>query len=83
MLYGGQFIPAQTGYLERFFHLATGARRFDGAFLSIGIYSGIWSSTEGSSSGPWYRFMEYWSPQVSRTHNLSSMGRPVRCLRDE
>lgn len=63
--------------------LATGARRFDGAFLSIGIYSGIWSSTEGSSSGPWYRFMEYWSPQVSRTHNLSSMGRPVRCLRDE
>lgn len=63
--------------------LATGARRFDGVFLSTGIYSGIWSSTEADPDGPWYRYMESYSSQVARTHNLSSMGRPVRCVLDE
>lgn len=63
--------------------LATGCRRFDGVFLNTGNYSGIWSSTEADANGPWYRFMEFFSTQVNRTHNTNLMGRPVRCIKDE
>ena len=63
--------------------LPTGGRRWDGVFLSLGIYTGIWSSSEGDSYGAWYRYMEYWSLEVARTYNTKAIGRPVRCLRDE
>ena len=87
----GDRLKSQNGWISisngndffGFSALATGARRFDGAFLNMGKYSGIWSSTEATADGPWYRFMEYWSSQVNRTNNLSSMGRPVRCVWNE
>jgi len=63
--------------------LATGARHWEGWFASLGIYTSNWSSTEGSPTGAYYRYMEYWSPQVARTYNNSEIGRSVRCVKDE
>lgn len=65
-----------------FSYLPSGTRRFDGVFMNMGSYSGIWSSSAGSSQGNWYRFTESYSSQVSRTHNTNAMGRPVRCIKD-
>ncbi len=63
--------------------LGSGARRFDGVFMSWGTYTSIWSSSEGDALGAWYRYMESNSFKVSRTYNLKTMGRPVRCIKDD
>jgi len=55
----GHRLKSQTGWLFYgngsdlfgFTALPTGGRRFDGVFLNMGEYSGIWSSTEGSPIG--------------------------------
>ncbi len=63
--------------------LATGARRYyDGAFLSMGVYTSFWSSTEGNSFEAWYRYLEYFISEASRHNRLKTMGRSVRCVMD-
>ncbi len=63
--------------------LATGGRRFDGAFLSIGIYTSFWSSLQTNSMESWYRYIMDLYDGTARYSRDQSFGRSVRCVKDE
>lgn len=62
--------------------LPGGYRMFDGTFYNVGYGSGWWSSTEGSTSYAWYRFLEHTDGDVDRINYYKTNGFSVRCLRD-
>ena len=54
----------------------------NGTFRNV-AYSGVWwSGTEGSSSGAYYRYLNYNSADANRNNNNKSYGFCVRCIRD-
>jgi uncharacterized protein (TIGR02145 family) len=61
--------------------LPTGCRRYDGVFLSLGIYTSFWSSTECNNTEAWYRYVEYNHAHVHHYCRLKTMGRSVRCIK--
>jgi len=63
--------------------LATGARHWEGWFANMGIYTSFWSSVEINSSESWYRYTESGLIKVARYPRIQSIGRSVRCLKDE
>ena len=63
--------------------LATGCRRYtDGDFLSLGIYTSFWSSTECNNTEVWYRYLVNNNSLLFHFCRLNTMGRSVRCVRD-
>lgn len=64
--------------------LATGCRRYtDGDFLSIGIYTSFWSSTECNNTEAWYRYVMNGTTHLHHFCRLKTMGRSVRCIKNE
>jgi uncharacterized protein (TIGR02145 family) len=63
--------------------VSSGYRHANGAqFYDRGVHVTIWSSSVGSSSGAWHRFLVYNSTQVFRNYPSRSYGLSVRCVRD-
>lgn len=63
--------------------LPSGCRRFnDGVFLSIGIYTSFWSSTDCDIYNTWYRFLYYENSTLNHFCRVKTMGRSVRCVKD-
>ena len=52
------------------------------SFYYAGYSAYFWSSTEFSSYGAYYRFLDYNDARVLRSHDGKYYGRSVRCLRD-
>jgi len=62
--------------------LPGGSRTANGAFYFVGELGYWWSSTEGSASGAWNRYLGYGSGNVRRDNYRKNYGFSVRCLRD-
>jgi len=62
--------------------LPGGYRLSYGTFTHLGIYAYWWSSTEYSSTGAWYRSLDYGYSNVDRGNGGRTYGRSVRCVRD-
>jgi uncharacterized protein (TIGR02145 family) len=62
--------------------LPGGYRYLNGDFDYLGYYGHWWSSTEGSSTIAWYRFLYYYSAGAGRYINSKELGFSVRCVRD-
>ncbi len=63
--------------------LPGGGRGSNGGFGNIGADGLWWSSSEASSSKPWYRGLSYRGTFVYRDNHNAEGGFSVRCLRDE
>ena len=71
----GERLKAQTSWLFNgngtdvlgFSILGSGVRRYDGVFLNKGQYTSIWSSSEATTIGSWYRYIEAWMSEVAPT----------------
>jgi uncharacterized protein (TIGR02145 family) len=60
-----------------------GGNRFtNGAFVNVGLNGLWWSSTEGGTSGAWFRFLGYDAGNVNRGGVNKRDGFSVRCIRD-
>jgi uncharacterized protein (TIGR02145 family) len=62
--------------------LASGVRIPSGAFVLIDIETDFWSSTEGNATESWYRQFRDEQIQVFRNNHDKTLGRSVRCLKD-
>jgi uncharacterized protein (TIGR02145 family) len=62
--------------------LPGGISYLDGTFDGIGSLGSWWSSTEGSTSGAWYRSLDYSGGDVDWGSGNKEGGSSVRCLRD-
>jgi uncharacterized protein (TIGR02145 family) len=62
--------------------LPAGYRSYGGYFRGISDSGLWWSSTEWSSSGAWYRAVNYNYASVDRSNSMKSSGGTVRCLKD-
>jgi uncharacterized protein (TIGR02145 family) len=63
--------------------LPGGIRTYTGVFVNMGYYGFWWSSTPGSGSEAYYRYLAYRDPYIySYTDNME-FGFSVRCIRDE
>lgn len=62
--------------------LPGGGRYSDGSFIDLGYYGGWWSSSEGSGSYAWYRYLYYDGDGSYRFSYNSTYGFSVRCLKD-
>jgi uncharacterized protein (TIGR02145 family) len=62
--------------------LPGGGRNYFGTYNDIGGYGYWWSSTEGSTSSAWSRFLDYVSGNSYRDYPNKQDGFSVRCLRD-
>ena len=62
--------------------LPTGYRNYGGGFNSINKYGFWWSSTEWSSTGAWYRDVNFSYTYVDRSNSNKKSGATVRCLKD-
>ena len=87
----GTALKATSGWNENgngtndygFSALPGGYRCFDGTFYGVGNGGLWWSSTEGSSSGAYYRFLNYHNGSVGLGSNDKTNGFSVRCIKDE
>jgi uncharacterized protein (TIGR02145 family) len=68
----------ETGFTA----LPGGYRNSSGSFVSIGYYGYWWSATEIGATSAWYRFMFFYSSDVSSYNYYKEVGLSVRCLRD-
>jgi len=59
-----------------------GDRYTNGSYNNIGIYGSWWNSTEYSSTGAWYRYIDCGSGGVYGYAVLKESGFSVRCLKD-
>ncbi len=55
---------------------------YDGTFFDVGYYAFFWSSTEGSSSYAWSRYLSYDYSGIYRSNYYKQDGFSVRCVRD-
>ena len=62
--------------------LPGGYRSYGDSFYDVGNLGSWWSSTEGSSSSAYSRYLGYNYAYVSRYNFTKSLGFSVRCLRD-
>ena len=62
--------------------LPGGYRSGSGYFSNLGNDAYFWSSTEGSSSAAWYRYLYHNNSQVSRNEGNKCFGFSVRCVKD-
>ena len=62
--------------------LPTGYRNYGGGFSSIKNYGFWWTSTEWSSTGAWYRDVNFSYTSVDRSNSNKKSGATVRCLKD-
>ncbi|MDZ7611140.1 MAG: FISUMP domain-containing protein [Candidatus Moranbacteria bacterium] len=62
--------------------LMAGHRRHEGPFSHRGAVTGFWSSSEGSSSGAWWRYLRRVYSDVRRDTNYKEYGFSLRCLKD-
>ena len=62
--------------------LPAGYRNYSGGFNSIRYYGFWWTSTEWSSSGAWYRDVNFGYNSVDRSNSNKKSGAAVRCLKD-
>jgi uncharacterized protein (TIGR02145 family) len=62
--------------------LPGGYREDFGIFNSIGKFGCWWSSTEDTSLLAWYRYMYYYSGDVSEISSNKQYGYSVRCLKN-
>ena len=65
-----------------FLGLPGGLRGSDGNFGYVGGLGGWWSSSQGSTSSAWDRFLDYDDDVVGRLSTNKIFGFSVRCLRD-
>ena len=52
------------------------------SFVDAGDYAYFWSSAQGSSNYPYYRYLGYYRADVGRFNASKNFGYSVRCLRD-
>ncbi len=45
-------------------------------------YASFWSSTESNTDNFWVRYLDYYTPQISRINFTGTWGFSVRCIRD-
>jgi uncharacterized protein (TIGR02145 family) len=62
--------------------LPGGSRYDSGAFGELGGFGYWWSSTKGSSSYAWSRYLYYLNSRVDRYHSPKGFGFSVRCVRE-
>jgi uncharacterized protein (TIGR02145 family) len=62
--------------------LPTGYRSYGGGFNSIKNYAFWWSSTAWSSTGAWYRDVNFSYTSVDRSNSNKKSGATIRCLKD-
>jgi len=62
--------------------LPGGNRGYVGTFDGVGSHGYWWSSTEGSPTTAWYRFLNYSNGFINRYVSSKQYGFSVRCLRD-
>ena len=62
--------------------LPVGYRDYSGGFNSIRNYGFWWTSTEGATSGAYYRDMYYGYVYTDRSSSNEKSGASVRCLKD-
>jgi len=80
--------PGDIGYDQAtnnssgFTALPGGLRSNNGSFDSLGRSGIWWSSSEGSSSSAWYRYLTYSRGYVHRYYERKESGFSVRCLKD-
>ncbi len=68
--------------ISGFTGLPGGFRNQQGAFFNVGL-NGYWcSSTEGSTTTAWYRWLFYNAGNIDRVNTSKKNGFSVRCLRD-
>jgi uncharacterized protein (TIGR02145 family) len=63
--------------------LPCGTRSSNGTFNGLGSTGIWWSSSDGGSSGPWYRSMNSTDSNVLRNNDTKLNGFSVRCIRNE
>ena len=68
--------------LSGFTALSGGYRHNDGSFHNLGNYGTWWSSSEGSDTDAWLRFLDYDDGQIGRNNFNKTRGRSVRCLKN-
>jgi uncharacterized protein (TIGR02145 family) len=80
---GGELENNEEFGLSNFLALPSGYRHAAwGTFEDIGVYSQIWSSTNGNSTHAWERTLNYNQTEVSREMVLIRSGFSIRCIRD-
>jgi uncharacterized protein (TIGR02145 family) len=62
--------------------LPGGGRSSNGPYDYVGYYACFWSSTEGSSSGAWCRYLYCGNSVVTRLNDDKHLGFSVRCVKD-
>jgi uncharacterized protein (TIGR02145 family) len=62
--------------------LPGGIRVTYGAFNNLGNNGYFWSSSEGSTTDAWFRYLIYYNADVGRSINDKAYGFSARCLRD-
>ncbi|MBU3714820.1 MAG: hypothetical protein FGM46_07720 [Ferruginibacter sp.] len=65
-----------------FLGLPGGSRANNGTFYNVGSGDYWWSSTEGSASSAWSRFLYYYNGKANGYDFTKTNGFSVRCLRD-
>jgi len=69
----------ETGFTA----LPGGCRNHYGPFYYIEDYGYWWSSSEGPTIDPWYRYMHYSSSGITKTDGSKRYGFSVRCVKGE
>jgi uncharacterized protein (TIGR02145 family) len=62
--------------------LPGGLRFYVGLYNIVGYDGNWWSASENSTSGAWYRNLDYTNGNVGRDNASKQVGLSVRCLRD-
>lgn len=62
--------------------LPGGFRDYFGTFNSIGVFGGLWSSSENVTGYAWYRYLYSFHVYVLRKYDYKQVGFSVRCLGD-
>ena len=68
--------------LYGFSALPGGYRLINGNLFNIGYFGYWWTSSEYTGFTSWYRYLSYFSPEVSLSLQYKGSGFSVRCLRD-
>lgn len=63
--------------------LPGGWRNIYGTFYSIGYYGYWWSSSESTTLGAWYRYLNYYDGNALSFDVYKTIGFSVRCIKDE
>jgi uncharacterized protein (TIGR02145 family) len=86
----GKNLKSSTGWISGgngtdlygFGALPGGNRYTNGSFYNLGNFGLWWSSSEDSGTYAWYRYLYYDFDGSIRNYSYMSIGRSVRCLKD-